>query len=109
MQEKEKIVYQESEKDILGDEKERLIELKNKISQDKSKLPRGSLVKKKRGNNYYFYRVYRQGKKVKFKYVGKVGSSAAKILSDKINRRKKLEERLQIINKELKDIKRSLK
>ncbi|MCK4695670.1 MAG: hypothetical protein KAT74_07895 [Candidatus Cloacimonetes bacterium] len=95
-------------KDILKDEKERLIILKNQIEEQIVSLPKGSLSKKKRSNKWYFYLAYRDGKKIIFKYVGKENSSKVISLDKAICKRRKLEKRLRDIKKDLKDIKRGL-
>jgi len=95
-------------KDILKDEKKRLIVLKDQIEEQIASLPKGSLSKKKRGNKWYYYLAYRDGKKVVFKYVCKENAPEVISLDKAIRKRKKLEKRLRDIKKDLKDIKRGL-
>ncbi len=95
-------------KDILKDEKERLILLRNQIEQQISSLPKGSLSKKRRNNKYFYYLAYREGRKVIFKYVGKENSSQVISLDEDIKKRRKFEKRLRDIKRDLKDINRGL-
>ena len=95
-------------KDILKDEKERLIILKNQIEEQIASLPKGSLSKKKRSNRLYYYLAYRDGKRVIFKYVGKENALEVIFLDKAIRKRRKIEKRLRDIKKDFKDIKRGL-
>ena len=95
-------------KDILKDEKERLILLRNQIEEQISFLPKGSLSKKRRNNRYFYYLAYRKGRKVIFKYVGKENSSQVISIDEDIQKRRKLEKRLRDIKRDLKDINRGL-
>ena len=95
-------------KDILKDEKERLILLKNQIEEQISSLPKGSLSKKRRSNRFFYYLAYREGRKVIFKYVGKENSSRVISLNEDIQKRRKFEKRLRDIKRDLKDINRGL-
>lgn len=95
-------------KDILKDEKERLILLRNQIEEQISSLPKGSLSKKRRNNHFYYYLAYRKGRKVIFKYVGKENSSQVISLDEDIQKRRKFEKRLRDIKRDLKDINRGL-
>jgi len=95
--------------DILKEEKERLIRLKEKYRLQVSDLPKGSLSRKMRRNREYIYLAYREGDKIKFDYVGPAGSKVAKEMSEKIARRKELEIKLQQVDKNLKDVERGLR
>lgn len=65
-----------------------LIELyKRKISQ----FPKGSIVKKKRGNQFFCYLSYREAGKVKSDYIGRVNSVKVQELESKIEQRRKYE------------------
>jgi hypothetical protein len=95
-------------KDILRDERERLVLLKDQIEVEILSLPKGSLSIKKRSNQFYCYLVFREGNKVIFKYVGKESAPEVKSLEEDIKKRRKLEKRLREIKASLKDIKRGL-
>lgn len=95
--------------DILEEERKRLISLKEKYKRQLSGLPKGSLSRKKRWNREYVYLAYRESGKIKFDYIGPVDSEAVKELSDKIDQRKELEDKLQQVNKNLIDVERGLR
>lgn len=75
---------------VLKEELNRLKKLKNHNDREISKLPKGSLIKKKISGNTYYYLNYRNGKKKVFKYVGKLKNEEVINLSKKIERRRKL-------------------
>ena len=95
-------------KDILKDEKDRLVLLKGQIEKQILSLPKGSLSRKKRSNRFFYYLAYRKGDRVIFKYVGKENSPEIKSLEEDIKKRRKLEKRLRELKADLKDIKRGL-
>ena len=95
--------------DILEEEKNRLISLKEKYERQISLLPKGSLSRKKRWNREYIYLAYREADKIKFDYIGPVDSEAAQELSEKIDQRRELENKLQQVNKNLQDVERGLR
>ncbi|KQC10516.1 MAG: hypothetical protein APR54_11920 [Candidatus Cloacimonas sp. SDB] len=95
-------------KNILRDEKNRLVLLKDQIEEQILSLPKGSLSRKKRSNRFYCYLAYRKGDKVIFKYLGKDNSPEIASLEKDIKKRRKLEKRLREIKADLKDIKRGL-
>ena len=75
---------------ILKEELERLKNLKKHYVQEMSKLPKGSLIRKKINGNIYYYLNYRDGKKNVFKYVGKLNKDEVIDLKSKIEKRRKL-------------------
>jgi hypothetical protein len=89
-------------KHILSEELNRLQKLSQKYRNDINKLPKGSLAKKKRNNNYYIYLAFRDGAKIKFIYVGKESSPAVK---EMIAARKKRIKYIELQNKLRQDIK----
>lgn len=95
--------------DILKEEKKRLIELKENYESQISMLPKGSISRKKRWNREYIYLAYREADKIKFDYIGPVESDVAKELSEKIEKRRELENKLQQVEKNLKDVERGLR
>ncbi|MBC8415420.1 MAG: hypothetical protein H8E11_03220 [Candidatus Cloacimonetes bacterium] len=91
-------------KDILREEKNRLVILKEQVEKQISSLPKGSLSRKKRSSGWFYYLAYRESEKIIFKYIGKENSPQVKAFVDAINNRKKLEKRLREIKKNLKEI-----
>ena len=88
--------------DVLRDERNRLRELSERYSQEISDLPKGSLSRKRRGNSEYCYLAYREAGRVKFDYIGRADS-------EKIQRRRALEEKLRLVNQNLEEVERSLR
>lgn len=75
---------------VLKEELERLKNLKKHYAQEMSKLPKGSLIRKKINGNIYYYFNYRDGKKNVFKYIGKLNKDEVEDLRLKIEKRRKL-------------------
>lgn len=63
-------------KGILKEELENSIRMRKRYEEELTKLPRGSLIKKKIKGHEYYYIVMRENGKVKFKYEGKKVSKA---------------------------------
>lgn len=95
-------------KDILEEEKNRLIELRNQLVDEIAHHPKGSISIKKRGNKNYCYQVFRKGKRIIFRYLGKDNSDKVIFLKEQIQKRKNLEQRLKQIKQNLKEVLRGL-
>lgn len=95
--------------DILDNERGRLVKLLSKYESELSELPKGSMSFKKRSNRDYVYLAHREGKKVVFDYVGPASSDAVQELSQRIERRKELEEKIRQVKQNLKAVERSLR
>ena len=90
---------------VLLDEKHRNLRMQEQYKKEIEELPKGKLTLKKRKSGEYFYLVYREGRKVKYKYVGKDATDIEK----QIEKRKHLEELLKKLKKEYKQIKKVVK
>ena len=88
-------------KEMFKEEKERLLRIKKFYMEKIQKLPKGSIVFKKRGNREYPYLVYRDNDKVKTDYL-KNNEDELKELRLKIKKRKKYIKLLKEIKKDLK-------
>lgn len=95
--------------DVLDEERRRLQALKQLYEKEIAELPRGSLSTKKRWNKEYVYRAFRELGRVKFEYVGPVGSEAAEELAGRIERRRGLEDQLKKVRENLKEVERGLR
>jgi hypothetical protein len=95
--------------DILKEERNRLIKLKEKYERQLSGLPKGALSRKNRWNREYLYLAYRKSGKVTFDYIGAVDSEKAKELTDRIAQRKEIEDKLRQVNNNLAEIDRGLR
>lgn len=77
-------------KDVVSDERERLIDLIKFYEKKIRKLPKGSIRYRIISNNKYAYNNYRENEKHFSVYVGKADSKEVKKLIVKIEERKKL-------------------
>ena len=96
-------------RDILADEQQRLHELRRRYREQIRELPRGSISRKRRGNREYCYLAYREGRKVRFDYIGPVESDAVADLEKQIARRREIEARLKQVEQNLDEIERGLR
>ena len=94
---------------VFKDELERTKRLISRYESEAENLPKGSVFKRKIGNNEYFYLNYREGKKVISKFLGKAESFDAAELREKIARRKELEKLLKKLHSEQKQLEKELK
>lgn len=81
------------------------IELGNKL-QD---FRKGSLVIKNRRNESYYYLSYRDGKKVKTDYLGKLSKSAVKKINDELNQNSVIKNELKKLHNEEVEIRKLIK
>jgi len=88
---------------FLNEEYDRLLRMKKTYAGKIEQLPKGSISYKKRGNKKYPYLKYREGIKVKTKYL-KMNNEEIKSLEFDINRRQKFKKILGGIVKDLKTL-----
>jgi len=62
-------------KGVLKEELENSLRMKKSYERELSKLPKGSLVKKKIKGHVYYYLIFREKGKVRFVYKGKVSKN----------------------------------
>lgn len=93
--------------EILKNEKEKLLALKKSYEDMVVGMPKGSIQKKERKNNVYFYLAYRDGKSVKTEYIGDNEAEIIKI-KEQLERRKQIKELISKLNSELKIIDKTL-
>ena len=94
---------------VFKDELERTKRLISRYESEVETLPKGSILKRKIGNNDYFYLNYRDGKKVISKFLGKADSYDETELREKIEQRKKIEKLLKKLHSEQKQLEKELK
>jgi hypothetical protein len=75
---------------ILKEELKRLQALRRRYAVERSSLPNGSVVIKKKGNHGYAYLAYRSGPRVVTDYIGLETSPQAKKLAAKMKRRREI-------------------
>lgn len=91
-------------KDVIREEYNRLNSLVELYDQKISSFPKGSLSIKKRNGRPYYYRAYRDHGKVKFVYLGKPDSPEAEDFMQKMDKRRKYEERRKKSLENLKEV-----
>jgi sigma54-dependent transcription regulator len=91
-------------KGILKEEYDRLDALTEKYRDKVSEFPKGSVSVKNRNNLEYLYLAFRKGSKIFFQYIGPLSSDNAQIVLKQIEQRKKYEEKLKQVKKDLREI-----
>jgi len=71
-------------------------------------LPRGSLSEKKRNGKLYYYLAYREGRKMKFEYLGKLFDEEIEEYQNKIDKRRLYKKILMGLKKEIKFLRKAL-
>ncbi len=95
-------------KDVITEELKRLKTLEKKYFREIHSLPKGAISKKVRNGNFYLYLTYRENRKVVSKYVGSWNSERAKSVIKQIEQRKKLEDKLKNVRRNLRELERVL-
>lgn len=96
-------------KGVLEEELERNERMTKRYQIELRNLPKGSIVKRKIGNQEYYYLSYREKKKVIAKYIGKAESVDVAELQAKLDKRKYIMGVLKSLKQEEKEIKSALK
>lgn len=95
--------------DILREERDRLKALKAKYVRQLEEFPRGSLSHKPRGNKSYCYLVRREGKDVRFEYIGPSDSKQVLDLRSELQKRDELRTKLRQVDANLQEVERGLR
>lgn len=96
-------------KNIIQEEHRRLQALYQKYSDKINALPKGSVSIKKRNKNEYLYLASRRNAKVKFDYIGSVGSESACKILEQVKLRKDYELKLKQVKGDLKEIEKVIR
>ena len=91
-------------KNIVQEEHRRLQALHRKYSDKIDALPKGTVSIKKRNKSEYLYLASRRDGKVKFDYIGPVGSKNAIKTLEQVKYRKDYEQKLKQVKGNLKEI-----
>jgi hypothetical protein len=94
---------------ILKEEYQRLIEAEHVYGKSVKSLVQGAPRIKHIGNKDYLYLERREGQKVVYDYVGPANGTKALEIIDQVTRRKKDQESLRKIRRDLKDVKKVLR
>lgn len=96
-------------KGVLKEELENSLQMKKDYERELSKLPKGSLIKKKIKGHEYYYLLLREDGKVKFIYKGKVSEVEVKKYQDAKRLRAKYRKLLSQVKKQIKFLRSSLR
>ena len=83
---------------VLEEELARLLALRADLAAERQKLPRGSLIIKKKGEHRYAYRAYREGHRVITDYVGPEASRQALQLAASFTKRRKITQEIKALD-----------
>ena len=96
-------------KSIMQEEHRRLQALYQKYSDKIDALPKGTVSIKKRKNAEYLYLANRRNKKVKFDYIGSLGSENARKILEQVKFRKDYEGKLKQVKGDLREIEKVIR
>ncbi len=89
---------------MLKEELENSVRARDAFIRAMEKLPRGSLVRKVIGGHQYYYLAQREGRKVRFNYVGKLNEPELKRYIDAKEYRVRYRRQISEIDKQIKFI-----
>ena len=94
---------------VFQDELERNRRLVERYEKEMLSLPKGSVFKRKLGNQEYYYLNYREGTKVVSRFLGNVNQYNLKELKSQLEKRKEYHQLLKKLKLEQKEILKELK
>ena len=89
-------------KDVLKEELANSLQMADDYSRELAALPLGSLVRKNIKGRHFYYLVYRQGPKVRTRYMGRLSRAEVKQQKEKSEKRRRLKARLSQVKKQIK-------
>lgn len=95
-------------KHIIQEELERQKSLKERYTEILNGFPKGSISVKNRRGKPYAYLAFREGPKVKFKYIGKDTSNKVEELKAQIAKRNHYKELAKEVDKNLEELEKML-
>ena len=96
-------------KSVLREELNNSLRMKKEYEAALNKLPKGCLVLKKIKGNGYYYVAYRENKKVRYDYKGKISEKEKKKYEETKSRRAKYRKLLSKIKKQIKYLRGTLR
>ncbi len=96
-------------KGVLEEELQRLLALKGHYQEKIKECPPGYLLKRKMKGRVYYYLSFREGSKIKQRYLGALKPDQVESYKDLIKRKRKLQSQLSDVNKNIDYLKRLLK
>jgi len=96
-------------KSVLQEELNNSLRMKKEYEAALNKLPKGSLVVKKIKGHEYHYLVYRENKKVQYKYKGKISEKEKKKYEEAKKQRAQYRKLLSKVKKQIKYLRGTLR
>jgi len=96
-------------KDMLAEELENSLQIQQDYEHALAELPRGALVRKVIGGHPYYYLAYREGRKVRFDYLGKLDKAEVKRHQDAKQSRSRYRRRLREVKKQIRFLRKVLR
>ena len=96
-------------KDMLNEELRNSIQIRKDYELALNKIPKGSLVRKIISGREYFYLAFRDGKKVKFKYIGKLDKHEVLKYKEAIEYRRRYRKKLSEVDQQIRFIRKALR
>lgn len=96
-------------KAVFQDELDRNLRLVSRYEKELELLPKGSIFKRKIGNQEYLYLNFREGKKVISKFLGKTEDFNAGELQTQLDKRKEYKQLLKRLKIEQKELLKAIK
>jgi len=96
-------------KGVLAEELENSLQMKKRYKQALQKLPRGSLVEKNIGGRAYYYLAFRENKKVRFVYKGRLSEVEVTRYKDAQKMRAKYRKLYREVNQQIIFLKKVLR
>ncbi len=96
-------------KGVLREELSNSLQMKKSYERELSKLPKGSLIKKKINGHEYYYLLLREKGKVKFIYKGKVPDAEIKKYKERKEYRAKYRKLLSQVKKQIRFLRSTLR
>lgn len=96
-------------KDMLNEELQNSLQIKQDYEQAIAELPRGSLVRKEIGGRPYFYLAHREGAKVEFDYLGKLPDEDVQRYEEAKQSLARYRERLREVNEQIRFLRKVLR
>ncbi|MFH1617216.1 MAG: hypothetical protein ABIB65_01425 [Candidatus Margulisiibacteriota bacterium] len=96
-------------KGVLAEELESSIQMKKEYEEALKKIPKGSLAIRKIRGHEYCYLAGRVGKKVKYRYLGKISASEKKKYLEATKMRAKYRKLLSKVKKQIKFLRSTLR
>ncbi len=96
-------------KSVLEEELQRLLILKDRYQEKMKEYPPGYLLKRKMRGRVYYYLSYREGAKIRQRYLGPLEPEKLKSYKDLIKRKKELQKQFSEVKKNIAYLERLLK